>query len=169
MRHRPLVASVAFACVCFAASAGELDNWTVFTDPTVTFQLSVPQTPKTVDDVTSESIPYRAFVIDRGGYAMMEMVADYAGRNVDPARVLDQAAEGAQKRNRTLVSNVSVTIDGHPGRDIVVGDAAGKLFHDRVFFFDNHLYQTITVLQHDATDEQKKAADRFTLSLHFLR
>lgn len=171
MRLRIWIAAA--LCVCFtAAASAAADNWTSFTDPTGTFSLSVPEAPQVINNSTTldsgKKIAMLEYMIDRGNYALLTMVSDYAGMNIDPSHAVDSAVTGVQQDNRTLLTNTLVTLDGHTGRDVTLSDASGNRYLDRIFFFNDRLYQTITVVPKDATADQTSTATRYAQSLHFL-
>lgn len=174
MTNRGLAAAcIFFAFVPVAAAGPAAPSWTSFTDPAGNFSIDVPQTPehatRSTQSANGATIALESYSIDRGDCAVMEIVGDYTGMGLDPARALDDAVTGAQKHDRTLLTNVAVTVDGHPGRDITVSNNKGQLLTDRIFFFGDHLYQTITVVPDHATGEQLSITKRFAQSLHFLR
>jgi len=172
MRVKTMLAALAAMLFAAAAEAAP-DSWTVFTDPTGTFSLSVPEAPQVINNSTTldngKKIAMLEYMIDRSSYAMLTMVSDYSGMSIDASRAVDSAVTGVQQDNRTLQSNTLVTLDGHTGRDVTLTDTSGNRYLDRIFFFDNRLYQTITVVPKDASADQTSVAARYAQSLHFLR
>jgi hypothetical protein len=153
-----------------AASAAP-DNWFTFTDSTGTFSISVPSQPQIKSKSTTtdagHEIPLTEYLIDGGDIALMVMVGDYAGLNLDSSTALDNAIAGVQKDNPTPLTDTLVTVNGHVGRDVTWHDGDGDAFSDRMFFFNNHLYQVLTVMPGKPTDDQRNMAERFTQSFHF--
>ncbi|HJW42375.1 MAG TPA: hypothetical protein VJ476_14255 [Rhizomicrobium sp.] len=148
-------------------------DWTTFTDASGTLSLSVPQSPvyssgstRRADGGTATTAEY---TIDKGNSTMMALIGDFTGMVIDPATARDRAVGGMQTEGRTLLSDQTVTIDGHAGRDVKLTDAAGDAITDRAFFFGDHLYQIITVTTKTATADQVSDAARYAASLHFLR
>ncbi len=170
MRHW-LAAILVVLCIAPSAQAG--DNWTTFTDNSGTFSLSVPETPTFSAETTmgnnGRSVVNAKYLIDLGSVALLATISDFSGMNTDPAAALDLAVKGVQTESRNLLSDQSVMLDGHPGRDVKLTDADGDAFTDRIFFFDDHLYQFITVATKEAGPDQFATAERYSVSLHFLR
>lgn len=172
MRHNPFFAALIAAALALSASAANAAGWTKFTDPAGAFTLEVPETPK-VDTGSSNNqghaVPHTNYMIDRGDSAMLMMVSDFSGLKVDPVTGLDGSVANMQTSGRVLVSDVKVMLDGHPGRDVTLTDQQGHILFDRLFFFNNHLYQAITVLPQNPTPAQRAMVTRYAKSLHFLR
>jgi hypothetical protein len=159
--------------IAFVSAAAAADQWTTFSDPTEAFRLDVPQQPVVSNDSTTNSrgkvIQSIKYMIDHNTSAMLAMVGDYRGWNLDPDSAIASAVQGVQSNGRTLLNDTAVVIDGHAGHDLKLVDTAGDSLTDRIFFFDDHLYQVITVLTPGATPDDRETVARYAGSLHFLR
>jgi hypothetical protein len=168
---RRLLAALLF--VLGTAFPAWADDWTTFTDASGTFSLSVPQAPAYSSVSTTRpdgsTVASARYMIEKPSVAMLAMVGDFTGMGVDPEKAVDQAVAGTQSEGRTLLSNTAVTIDGHVGRDIKLTDPDGNALADRLFFFNDHLYQIITVAKPAASQDEIGDIARFAGSLHFLR
>lgn len=160
------------AAVLFASSATAVfaeDQWTTFSDPTQTFSVSVPETPASSSYVVPETnIPNSQYTVDRGPAALMSMDADLSKQNSDPSQELDGAVRGVEN-GRTLISDTPITIDGHVGRDLRLTDKDGDALTDRLFLFNNHLYQFMTFMTAAHSSDQAAMVERYSASIHFLR
>ena len=167
---RRLLAAALF--VLASSSAALADGWTTFTDATGVVSLDVPQQPTYSSEKTTgangQVIDNAKYLIDGDTVAMLLMIGDFSGRNIDPENALNMAVQGTQSEGRTLVSDNAVTVDGHTGRDIKLTDQSGDSLRDVLFFFNDHLYQVITVTTPGATQDQAAEAQRYSASLHFL-
>lgn len=180
-RRKPGIATVTnrFFIAVFAAvllvlgATPAAADWASFTDPDGVFALDVPQTPQLTekDSTTGQGIPFhlKEYGIDMGDIAMLMMVGDYSGKNVDAVHAVDDAVSGVESDGTKLLTNEVQTIDGHQGRRVTWRDSDGDFFTNRIFFFDDHLYQVITVVGARASDADSGTAERFSGSLHFLR
>jgi len=162
----------ALLVLAFASPAtASQGNWFTFTDSTGTFSISVPSQPQIQSKSTTtdagHEIPLTEFLIDGGDIALMVMVGDYAGLRLDSSTAIENAIAGVQKDNPTPLTDTLVTVDGHVGRDVTWHDADGDSFSDRMFFFNNHLYQVLTVMPGNPTADQRTTGTRFTESFHF--
>ena len=88
--------------------------------------------------------------------------------NAPPATVderLDGARNGAVNNSGgKLVSESKITLDGHPGRQLLIENAMGLFIHARVFIVDKKLVQTVAVSdQKDATPDIKRFMDSLKL------
>lgn len=88
--------------------------------------------------------------------------------NAPPATVderLDGARNGAVNNSGgKLVSESKISINGHPGRQLLIENSMGLFIHARVFIVDKKLVQTVAVSdQKDATDDIKRFMDSLKL------
>ena len=162
-----------FILALAAVPAAAADDWQTFNDPTGQFSISVPQ-PMTASNSTTtrhDGSVVKVIVYDLSLAAedeLMVRVADFTGQNVDPASAVEGALNGLSN-SYTVISHVPVVLDGHAGEDVVLTDAAGLHYTDRIFFMEDHLFQALTVNPKNATADQAARAARFSQSLHFLR
>jgi hypothetical protein len=166
---RILLAAVFIALFVTPAFAG--DSWVAFRDPDTAFTVDLPGTPTVKSDSTKagdgSDIPILSYVIDRGTAAMLVMIGDFTKQDVDPGKAIDAGVAALQADGRTLQSNVLDQLDGEVGRSVMLTDTEGDNYSDRVFFVRKKLYQVMTVIPANASDEQKADAARFSASFHF--
>ena len=169
-----LATFVAFFCLALGtvpASAG--DDWQTFNDPTGMFSISIPQPMAASNDTVTrkDGSVVKVIVYDLSLTAedeLMVRVADETGQNVDEAGAVESALNGLAGAY-TIVSHVPVTLGGHNGEDVILTDAKGRHYTDRIFFMEGHLFQAITATPKVPTADQSAMASRFSQSLHFLR
>ena len=171
MRLATLAAVFVLAQAAVPALAA--DDWQTFNDPTGMFSIAVPQAVTASNSATTraDGTVVKVIVYDLTFAAddeLMVRVADFTGQNVDPARAVEGALNGIMKKY-TVVSHVPVTLDGHTGEDVILTDAEGLHYTDRIFFMEDHLFQALTVNPVNPTAEQSAIVARFGQSLHFLR
>ena len=171
MRLATLVAVFVLAQTAVPAVAAQ--DWQTFNDPTGMFSISVPLPMTASNSATTRTdgtvVKVIVYDLDLGADdEMMVRVADFTGQNVDPASAVEGALNGLNKKY-TVVSHVPVMLDGHDGEDVILTDAGGVRYTDRIFFMEDHLFQALTVNPKDPTAEQSAIMARFGQSLHFLR
>jgi hypothetical protein len=145
--------------------------WTIFSDPNGVFTVDVPQAPA---PSTSEQprasggkVVVTQYMVDRGNSALLIVVSRFVDMNVDASKALDQAVSGTASEGRTLVSDDTITLSGHSGRSVALTDKDHDVLTDRIFYFDDCLYQVITTLTPAAADDEKTIAARFVESFRF--
>lgn len=171
MRRQSLLAVCAAFALALASTSAAAENWKKFTDPAGAFSLDVPQQPKVESGTSTNNghpVPHTNYMIDRGDSAMLMMDSDFSSMKVDPVHGLDGSVANMQTNGRVLLTDVKVTLDGHKGRDVTLTDPEGRILFDRMFFFNNHLYQAITVVPKDASAAQRATVAHYAKSLHFL-
>jgi hypothetical protein len=163
-----------FYALTLSLVPAEAAPWVQFTDPNGQFSVMFPHAPwvqttntKDADGTTTPITEYAAPEGD-GKAAMLMMVADLPGLNVDPQRVMDLAiALFAQDPKNSVQSNETQTLDGHVGRYLVLIDKDKNRISDRIFLFGGHMYQALTVTRPDASATDLADVQRFSDSLHF--
>ena len=113
--------------------------------------LTLEESSQTVDTAAGP-IEIHFFMADDGNSAYMVGYSDYPAEIVelsDPNEMLDGAAQGATANiNGTLVSQNNISLDGHPGRELVLTatledvDATAKA---RIYLVGNRLYQVLAL------------------------
>ncbi len=104
-------------------------------------------------DTQAGKLEIHTFFGQQGATGYMVGYVDYPQEVVqqgDPAKILDGSRDGAVSNvNGKLVIETKVTLDGHPGRELVI-DAKARNGEDgtvraRVFLVNNRLYQVMIV------------------------
>lgn len=171
MRLRSRLAVFAFAFLA-ALPAAAADDWVGFTDPGRIFTVSTPKPLHASDASTTTKngvkIAMTAYGVEYDGIDMFAVAGDYTGLGLDPAKALANGVKAATEHGRTLLADTPLTVDGHAGREIKASDPGGNVYIDRIFFFDDHLYQIIIGLSPGASAAQQAEGTRFLQSLHFL-
>ncbi len=156
-----------------ALPAQALETWTTFKDKAAVFSIEVPVAPKVehyktkMEDGSGRELPTSTYTVDRGEVAMMVMVGDLLDIDKDHALILDDTVAGVAA-DKTLISKVNDTLDGHVGRHVKISDKDGNLYNDRIFLIDGKLYQLLTVEYPTASPEKRAEVERFIKSLRFL-
>lgn len=148
--------------------------WTTLTDPAAVFTIQVPQKPEVSNlnttDKNGVTVPVIQYVIDRGTTALMMMVSNFPPSEIgDPQAMTNGVVSGMTGHGRRILTNNSITRDGHEGRLVTLTDPDADQFSDQVFFINGHLYQVITEMPKDAPDDVVGMVARFNQSLHFVR
>ncbi len=165
---------VMVAAAMVLASPAAADSWVKFTDPEGHFTVKFPFAPqiersknKTDDGATVSIVQYEA---NEYRVSMMEMVSDFSGQNIDAQGGLDIViAKLSTSPDYILENSQNDALDGHVGRYFsMIEKSSGIRLTDRIFFFDNHLYQTMTGTIPNARPGDIADAKRFRESLHFL-
>ena len=175
-RLTPMLAAIFVSLLVPAASAqapapAPAPSWSTFADPDGAFTVDVPQppTPSHTDEPQSDGskIVTAKYMVDRGAVAMLVEVSHFEGVQLDPAAALDGAVKGTESEGRTLISDDQIVLAGHPGRSLVLRDGQGNTLTDKMFFFDNALFQAITVVGKDSPDDDRVMVVRFSGSFRF--
>lgn len=172
MRLATLMASCILALALVPAAAA--DDWQTFSDPTGLFSVSVPQPMSASNDTTkrSDGTEIGVIVYDLNLGAddeLMVRIADFTGRNLDPDKAVEGAVNGMRNAGYALISSTPDNLDRHTGVNATLTDNAGLQYTDRIFFIEDHLFQALTVVPKDVTEDQTARALRFSQSLHFRR
>lgn len=163
---------IRLALITFLSSPALADDaWVQLRDPAGVFTVSFPASPTVISDSTvannGATIPITEYMLDHGEMALIVMVGDFTNQTVDPEAALNGAVNGVQSEGRTLQSDTTDPLDGQLGRSVVFIDSAGKRYTDRIFFIEGYMYQAITALPGNPTDEQSNIVARFNQSFHF--
>ena len=167
MRLLPLAAI--FVAISTAASAA--DAWFPFKDPDAAFTVEVPGTPTVGSDTTKAGdgpvIPLAIYTVDLGSAALMIMKADFTKIEVDPGKAIDGIVGTLKAEAATIQLDQISVVDGQVGHEISYIDKDGNHIDDRAYFFQHYMYQVMTVIPKDATDEQAVQSQHFLASFHF--
>ena len=173
-----IIAAVFIAMLGVAPAFGQTapaplaNNWSELRDPAGVFLIQVPQ-PATIKNESTAgqngaNIPVVEYTIDRGPSALIVMVGDFSGLNVDPSQAAAGAVRGVQTGNRKLLTDVIDSLDGQSGRFVTLTDTDANQFTDRIFFVGGRLYQVITVVPKNPQPDDLATATQFSRSFHFL-
>ena len=167
MRKLAVILSLVFlALPVFAA-----DAWVDFNDPQGIFRVSFPQAPQSSSTSTKAAdgtdIPLTQYMVADGDSAVMVMVGDFSGRTIDPQALVNGVVQSFQSQDRTLISRGPDLLDGQSGENLVLTDTDGDRLRDRIFFVKGKLYQVLSVIPKDATQEDADIVSRFSASFHF--
>lgn len=184
LRRIAVLASVAAAALCLAQPAGAQDKrraapaaavpkgWRTFNVDDGGFSLAFPGDPKlqeTTVDTEAGPIVARMYILE-----VSETLAYMCGFNdyppgvldPDPESVLDGARNGAvQNVGGRLKQEKKITVDGHPGRELVIETPGGMVTYGRAYLVNGRLIQALVVMKSDAVDMRNVRAflDSFRL------
>ena len=156
------------------ASPAAADPWVKYTDPQGHFKISFPFAPlvarsttTTDDGATVRIVQYEA---NEYRVSLMLMVSDFSGQKIDPQGGLDLViAKLSTSSDYIMENSQNDALDGRVGRFFsMIEKSSGIRLTDRMFFFDNHLYQAMTGTIPNARPGDIADAKRFRESLHFL-
>jgi hypothetical protein len=167
---RRALASIVFSLLAVPAFAVD---WLPYTDTDAGFSVEFPGTPEVTHDqglkapdgsiipvtdytvIFQDNVTFLVSVIDLGNIAAM-----------DAREAIDGSAEGFLQAH-TMLSDQEVTIDGQPGRTVVVQDG-DSILTDEIVFAHGHLFQVVTGRPQTAGADVQAMVVRFTQSLHFV-
>lgn len=126
-------------------------GWTTFSSREGGFSVLLPSPPteqrQTVNTVAGPIEAY-FFVVDRqkqDRFVYTVAYSDYPDAVVekrDPGAILDGARDGAVKNVRgRLLSELSLSLGGHPGREINIAVEGTHTIRARLYLVNNRLYQ----------------------------
>lgn len=106
--------------------------------------------------------------LDGGNVAFMSSHSDIPKErmSVPPATLLEDAKKGALANTQgTLESEKRITVEGNPGRELVISTPSGMLSYVRVILVKGRLYQAMAVMTRDNPAEKDVRAflDSFRL------
>jgi len=139
-----------FAFVFAAAAPAFAEEWIVYQPPGVGYRVELPANPTIqTRDVPTAAGPVKntMAVVDRTSYAFIISHNDYPQAVVSaapPEKLLDGVRDG-QTQNRTLKSETPVKLGKYDARQLIIEDAAGRVFVSRFTLVGTRLFQAIYV------------------------
>lgn len=126
-------------------------RWEEFSSAEGAFTVLMPGDPEAqVDTVNTAAgrLDLHSFMVEQGDRVYGVSYADYpevAVEGSDPETMLDGARDGAVANVQgTLLSELIISLEGHPGREIKVEVAGGEYtLQARIFLVDSRLYQIL--------------------------
>ncbi|MBI1211740.1 MAG: hypothetical protein GC190_09780 [Alphaproteobacteria bacterium] len=160
-----------FIALMSTAAARAAEQWQTFKDPDGVFSVDFPGTPDTTTSPGSNDIekirpPSVRYMATSGAIAFVVSVADYSKTWMQPENAVDGAADGITN-NGTILTDTTVTRDGHKGRSVAAADQTSTT-SALIFSFGGRVYQVLVVTPNSPTLEQQATIDRFNRSFHFL-
>lgn len=143
--------------------------WKDFHSKAGGFSVSMPGTPvekRQAYHTQAGPIEAHFFTVetDRGSLVYMVVYGDYPEALMaanDKEMLLDAARDGAVGNIRgTLLGDRSISMEGHPGRELQVLSSDGRLaLKMRIFLVNNRQYQVVAVTPREARSPEDR--DRF--------
>jgi hypothetical protein len=150
------ILSLSMVAVASAATtAHAADEWKTLTSEKGAFTISMPGTPtESQQTYDTDAGPVTATLymleLDGGNVAYLAGFNDFDKKQVagkDPQDMLDGARDGAVANVQgTLVKETKITLDGNPGREILVQAPGDMLVYARVYLVKNRLLQALVVM-----------------------
>lgn len=171
VRFTWILAMIVLVSIACKASAPE-----EFSDQNGKFSVMTPvslkETVQAVDTAVG-SVDIHLFIGEKGNSAYMVGYSDYPAEIIeqsDPAAMLDGARDGAVSNiSGTLISETAITLDGNPGRELVITakvDDSDADVKARIYMVGNRLYQVLVIgVKGEVTPED---ADAFLQSFKLL-
>ncbi len=160
-----------FAAVlaCGIAVPATAASWTSFRDPNGGFTVEFPGQPSVKRSSqpagNGSSVAMTGYSANSGAASMNVIDTDFSRYSLDATKVLDSAAAATKTSAAQTLSDSSITVDGQPGRALVIVDRAGNRVTDRIFLVKGHLYQVMGMAPAASPHDD---SDRFVNSFHFV-
>ena len=162
--------------ILLALAGCESSPWKDFHSKEGGFSVSMPGTPvekRQAYHTQAGPVEAHFFTVeaDRGSLVYMVVYGDYPEALMaanDREMLLDAARDGAVGNIQgTLVSERTVSLGGHPGRELQVLSADGKLaLRMRIYLANNRQYQVVAVMPKEtrSTEDRDRFLDSFRLT-----
>lgn len=144
-----------------SAPAAVPSGWKHVASDNGNYSLSFPGTP-TEQDLKGDDGKFLATMyvleMDGGNVAYMSSYSDLPLQRTTagPDKILSDARDGAlSSAQGTLDSEKKITIDGYPGRELIILTPNGMKSYVRVYLVKSRLYQAMGVMPKERTDEKQ--------------
>lgn len=163
------------ACMFLLVLIGcqQAPTWKEFESAQGGFAVLMPGTPteqRQTAKTASGSIDAHMFVVDHGDVAYMVAYSDYPNTMIQertPKLILDGARDGAVANAKgRLLNESSVSMNGHPGREVHVEPVGGKVtITARIFLVGRRLYQVMVLMPKEkaSSKDVNKFLDSFRI------
>jgi hypothetical protein len=167
MRLLPLAAL--FIAVSTAASAAT--TWFPFKDPNGAFTVEVPGTPTVSTDNTNKGpdgtvVPTTTYEAS-GPPDVAIAITDFSKMQYDAGKGIDGGVAAIKEDAVSIQLDQISVLDGQVGHEVAYVDKDGNHVDDRLYFFQDRLYQVLAVTPNDATADDVAQGQHFLASFHF--
>lgn len=152
MKHLGIIGLSAILCAFLFISCGKEketveDPWKEFTSEEGGFSVHMPGEPTynvQPAPTAQGTVQIHMFLIEHGVMAYGVMYNDVLGEIMDVQKFLDDRRDAAVKTvSGTMLAEKSISLEGHPGREIKLKTADNIQYTGRLYLVDGRLYQVI--------------------------